>query len=680
MRRAALCGLCLVVAACGGATRTRPAPPAVAAVPAPATLEGRRAAFAQAHAAVAAERYADAIATLEPLCPAYAEMQDYCLHDLAISRARSGDAEAADQLWTQLAATQPKSVFAPRAALERGRYARAQDDLDTARALLDAARASENEDIATQALLELAEVELADGDVPAALADLTAVRTQAPGTSLGRSARQRIDQLRRQDPALEPHGAALESELRLLLKERDFSLARVTADRLLATAPPGDRAELLRLRAEAELGAGQTEEGLATLQAIARDEPDAGVAPEAQFRYASLLWNRDRNIEAQDAFLEFSRRYPGHPRMPEVLYALARIAQGEEHADDAIRIYERLADDYPSSPQAGEARWRIGWILYQQGRFPAAASAFADAAAGATGAARAEALYWRGRSLERAGDRAGALGIYDTLLAEAPASYYAYWAEQRIGRPAAGLQPIAPPAPRAIGPVPPGGDPYHWSRAVELQAMGLRPLGRAELRAFERDHSDNPAATEPLLIAYQSVDGYRDAIRLAHARGLTDPNVFFPLAYWPQVERHTRGTDLDPLFVLALMRQESMFDPAARSPADARGLMQLLPSTAEGVAQRTGQPSPEGKLYDPETNVTLGVAHLHELMAAYGGDPIRTMAAYNGGAAAVAKWQRRFGSLPPDEFVESITYRETREYVKRVMGNYRRYQQEYGAH
>jgi soluble lytic murein transglycosylase len=207
--------------------------------------------------------------------------------------------------------------------------------------------------------------------------------------------------------------------------------------------------------------------------------------------------------------------------------------------------------------------------------------------------------------------------------------------------------------------------------------MRLRPLGRTELRAFERDHSDYPAATEPLLTAYQAVDGYRDAIRLAHARGFTDPNIFFPLAFWPQVERQTRGTNLDPLFVLALMRQESMFDPAARSPADARGLMQLLPSTAEGVAQRTGQPSPEGKLYDADTNITLGVAHLHELMAAYGGDPIRTMAAYNGGAAAVAKWDQRFGGLPPDEFVESITYRETREYVKRVLGNYRRYQQEY---
>jgi len=77
--------------------------------------------------------------------------------------------------------------------------------------------------------------------------------------------------------------------------------------------------------------------------------------------------------------------------------------------------------------------------------------------------------------------------------------------------------------------------------------------------------------------------------------------------------------------------------------------------------------------------VTLGTAHLHELLQSYSGDPYKTLAAYNGGEAAVAKWQVRFGTLEPDEFVESITYRETRDYVKRVMGNYRRYQIEYGG-
>jgi hypothetical protein len=105
--------------------------------------------------------------------------------------------------------------------------------------------------------------------------------------------------------------------------------------------------------------------------------------------------------------------------------------------------------------------------------------------------------------------------------------------------------------------------------------------------------------------------------------------------------------------------------------------MQLLPSTAERVAQGRGEPSPADSLYDPDVNVALGVAHLADLMRLYGGDPLRATAAYNGGEEAVARWQQRYGALPPDEFVESITYRQTRDYVKKVMGNYRRYQQLY---
>jgi soluble lytic murein transglycosylase len=319
-------------------------------------------------------------------------------------------------------------------------------------------------------------------------------------------------------------------------------------------------------------------------------------------------------------------------------------------------------------------------MRYQQGRFREAAAVFERVGSTGDASAAAEAQYWRARALEHAGDRDAARHLYETIVADAPASYYAHWAELRLGRPSTSPHAISAPAlPRAIGATPAGADPYHWVRAGELQAMGLHPQARTELRAFARAYSNDPGMTAPIVQAYQSVDGYREAIRLAHEQGLTDPSIFFPLAYWPQLLRQTHGADIDPLLVLALMRQESMFDPTAHSPADARGLMQLLPSTAEAVASRTGQPSPSGKLYDPDVNISLGIAHLQELLAAYQGDQVKTLAAYNGGEEAVARWQRRFGTLEPDEFVESITYRETRDYVKRVLGNYRRYQQEYGA-
>ena len=198
------------------------------------------------------------------------------------------------------------------------------------------------------------------------------------------------------------------------------------------------------------------------------------------------------------------------------------------------------------------------------------------------------------------------------------------------------------------------------------------------MQAVERSSGDAPEVAAALPTAYQAAGGYRDAIRLAGARGQAMPTVVYPLAFWPQVSRAAAAEGVDPLLAIALMRQESLFDAAARSPADARGLMQLLPSTAAQVARERGEPSPVDHLYDPEVNVSLGVAHLADLMRRYGGDPLKATAAYNGGAEAVARWEQRFGTLPPDEFVESITYRETRDYVKKVMGNYRRYQQLYG--
>lgn len=670
----------MVLAGCGGAARTTPAPPAprAAAVPAPDTIEGKRSLFVQAYDRVAAQQYSEAIPPLEALCPTYAEMADYCLHYLALSRARSGDEAGADALWAQLASTHPQSLLAPRAYLERARLRRAAGDLITARALLATARASEDDDVSLRALLELAAIDRADGNPGAAYDDLMAARTRAPSTPLGREAKRQIVELRQQYPDLDPRGAALDAELRLLIKEGDYAAARDAADRLLASAPAAERPQLLRLRADTELGAGQTELGLATLQDIVRQYPDSDAAPEAQWRYASLLWNRDRNDEARAAYLEFRRRYPAHARMPEVIYALARIAQGDGQPDEAVALYASLADRYPTNGLAGEARWRIGWLYYQDGRFRDAAAAFEHAARASGGGSAADAEYWQARALERAGDPAAAERIYGGLIAEAPASYYAHWAEQRLGSATTHTGPItAPPASDTIGPLPPGTDPYHWVRAGELRAIGLRPAARAELRAYEHNSGDQPAATASLLAAYQAVDGYRDAIRLGNAHGYTDRAIFFPLAFWPQLTRQSAANGTDPLLVLALMRQESMFDPAARSPADARGLMQLLPSTAERTARNIGQPPPDGTLYDPDTNITLGVAHLHELLQAYQGDEIKALAAYNGGENAVAKWQSRFGQLPPDEFVESITYRETRDYVKRVLGNYRRYQIEY---
>jgi soluble lytic murein transglycosylase-like protein len=218
-----------------------------------------------------------------------------------------------------------------------------------------------------------------------------------------------------------------------------------------------------------------------------------------------------------------------------------------------------------------------------------------------------------------------------------------------------------------------------------LKAARVSTLARGELAAIEREHPSDSAVLQYVFRAYQTIDAYAASVRLLRRLGdavelpaAERLRLAYPLAFWDAVQRESQPTAVDPLLVESVMRQESLFDPEARSSANARGLMQLLPGTAERVATANGMHVDVAELTEPEINIALGVRYLRDLLSRFGG-PLKGVAAYNGGEAAVEKWQRQFGDLHADEFVESITYRETRDYVKRVMANYRQYVHLYGA-
>ena len=695
MRRARVSLLLVLVTGCVGAANqpvanphqlasvslATPEPAPAAPPPQPTTRAEKRELFTTAYRHIEQGEFEEATPLFEVLLRDYPQLEDYSLYYLALSYARTGDGKRAADLWSRLSRTHPQSLYAASAALEHGRILRRQGEFVHARTLLLLAQDRGDEDVVPAATVELAEIDIAAGDLTAAHRRLMSVRHAVPGTSIGIQAKQRVLELRQQDPTLVPDDTALKDEARLLLREGDFAAAKAATQHLLATAPQRQRPTLLRLRADAERGTGDSNQSLATLREIADEHPHSAAAPKALFRYASLLWNRDHDAEARKAFVEFRRRYPNDAQAVEALYAIARVQQAAGQTEHAIASYTRLARTYPQTRLACEARWRVGWIYYRDSRWRDAADTFGRLEKTGRGGRTADARYWQARALEHAGDHDGAQRIYHQLLNAAPTSYYAHWAEKRLGlTPVVDTGIVAPQFANGIGEPPAGvADRYHLIRARELQALGLPGPARAELQAFALANPRNPAMVQFLIDAYPAVDGYRDAIRLASTSRRKNDDVLYPLAFWPLITKHATDNSLDPLLVLTLMRQESLFDPAARSHADARGLMQLLPSTAERVAQRLGRPSPVGDLYDPETNVRLGIAHVEELLAAYNGDSLKALAAYNGGEQAVAKWETRFGHLEPDEFVESITYRETRDYVKKVLANYRHYQQRYGT-
>ena len=174
----------------------------------------------------------------------------------------------------------------------------------------------------------------------------------------------------------------------------------------------------------------------------------------------------------------------------------------------------------------------------------------------------------------------------------------------------------------------------------------------------------------------------RIAVALAQEQGWFDRAVFslgrtpdelrlyelrFPLHHDADIRAAAARNGLDPAWIAAEIRAESIFNPKARSPANARGLMQLLPGTAAAVARRTGLPyAGADSLYDPAVNIALGSAYLREMEDKYGAT-YQAIAAYNAGPTPVARWLAQRPSHDPDLWIETISYKETRDYVARVL-------------
>jgi soluble lytic murein transglycosylase len=388
---------------------------------------------------------------------------------------------------------------------------------------------------------------------------------------------------------------------------------------------------------------------------------------------ATWRWNTDQDDRALRLFDQVVTRFPGSPQAPDALYAIGRIAQEAGRYAEARTSYMRVAERYPNADVAPEARWRAGWVRYLAGDMGRAEQTFAGIAARSARRARVAGEYWRARALERLGRKREAQEQLAHVAEHHPTSYYAGLADERLGRNAAATPP--PPADAGAATFPANLPGAHAERARLLAGLGFRHFARLELDAVDR----SSAPRRELLQAYHAVGAVDVALRLAHAMRPRTGGPFreylYPLGYWDTVRPAADARGIDPLLVLAVIRQESLFDPEALSPAGARGLMQLMPVTA----RRIGGDAAALRLEDPSNNVRLGVALLAQLIDHYGGSLVKALAAYNGGEDAVAKWEHRYAGRQPDEFVELISFRETRDYVKAVLRNHRVYRRLYAA-
>ncbi len=268
--------------------------------------------------------------------------------------------------------------------------------------------------------------------------------------------------------------------------------------------------------------------------------------------------------------------------------------------------------------------------------------------------------YWRGRVAEKLDRRDAASADYQRLSAEN--GYFAALASERLGRayaPRTQQRPSDPAARQLIG------DQPGFTRAREAWRIDQLPWARSEWN--EATKNFDPVH---LLEAARVASGWGwhlQAVATAtRAEVFDDFELLYPRPYAAELTGAAKRSQLPPEWVWGVLRQESLYDPHARSSANALGLLQLLPETARRVARRHGFDAPsEADLFDPATNLLLGIAYLREQVDNFGGRFVLVLGAYNAGPNAVKRWLPA-QPLETDVWIENIPFNETRNYIQRI--------------
>jgi len=270
--------------------------------------------------------------------------------------------------------------------------------------------------------------------------------------------------------------------------------------------------------------------------------------------------------------------------------------------------------------------------------------------------------WFEGRMLEKTGRDAEAQALF-RAAATSP-TFHGFLAADRLGLPYA-LCPWEPADPPALR--------KEVARDPALQrALALYRIDQPGWAVREWNDAltrfDDPRRRAAVALAQEN--GWFDRAVFSLGKQPDEQRLYtlrFPLHHDADIRAAAKRNGLDPAWISAEIRAESIFNPNARSPANARGLMQLLPGTAASVAKRTGLPYAGAEsLYDASTNIALGSAYLREMEDKYGAT-YRAIAAYNAGPTPTARWQSQRPSHDPDIWIETISYKETRDYVARVL-------------
>ena len=400
------------------------------------------------------------------------------------------------------------------------------------------------------------------------------------------------------------------------------------------------------------------------------------VRPEARFWQAKSLDRQELDEPAYAIFMGLVAEGKKQSYADDALLEAAAMKKGTGRYLEAAQLYEQLSTDFPGSKLIPRAVWDGAWCRYLAGDYAVAAESFRGLTRDE--ASREKALYWYARSLENIGNTE-AVKIFNMVLEEYPSGFYATWYRENRGikdtREQIGNRELLIDAQL----------PSSFDKAQLLAAIGMLEEARTEMAAARKKAGDKKTLFPGLAKQYLEMADYSSAINLFlqnrpvkwNTASLPLWTAGYPMPYRALVAKYTGANNLSEGLINALMRAESSFSPAVKSPAGAIGLMQLMPATAKETSREKGK-FDVNRLIIPEYNIKLGTKHFRDLMKSYDNDVTYSLAAYNAGAKAVERWRKNMKGLKKDEFIENIPYLETRDYVKKIHTSAVIYRQLYG--
>ena len=501
----------------------------------------------------------------------------------------------------------------------------------------------------------------------------------------------------------------------LLLKARHYSDAAHDYRDLVEEVPPGDRAQIRLTLAEALEKSDRSRDARQILTAMGVQNGDA----EAERLYLLSETARSTNDEesVQRTLTELRQYGPSSPWLEQALFSAGNMYLLKRDYDRAIDYFRELQQRFPHGARASYAHWKATWLSFRQGRIDEARPEFEHQIALYPDSAEVPAaLYWRARLAEEDHNPAMAVAFYQKLSDRFHNYYYAELARERLkglpggnprlpqdvalqegaernGPPHYALLDRVPPlsSPGKIIAATPPDDNLRVERARLLSNGGLADLAVRELQAAASEESGTWAPPEMAKV-YQDGGRYDRGIEIMKR---STPNYFavdipdlprpywealFPKAYWSDLRKYSVLNGLDPYLVASLIRQESEFNAAALSRANAVGLMQLLPNTGKTMAKQVRlKRYSSTQLFTPAVNLQLGTRYFKDMVDKYNGQFEYALAAYNAGTDRVEDWLGQGHYRDAQEFVESIPFTETREYVQAILRNAHVYRHLYGT-